>query len=162
MNIYQIKILFVCMGNICRSPTAHGVFANLVAQANLQNLITVDSAGTHAYHIGEAPDPRTQQAAQSRDIDLSNLKARKIVDSDFAEFDYILAMDQANLQNLQAVAPKTSSARVQLFMDYAQRWQEREVPDPYYGGAQGFERVLDMVEDAAEGLLLHLRQQHQL
>ena len=150
------------MGNICRSPTAHGVFANLVAQANLQNLITVDSAGTHAYHIGEAPDPRTQQAAQLRGIDLSNLKARKVVKSDFADFHYILAMDQANLQNLQAITPNTASARVQLFMDYAQRWQEREVPDPYYGGAQGFERVLDMVEDAAEGLLLHLRQQHQL
>ena len=162
MSNHQIKILFVCMGNICRSPTAHGVFANLVAQANLQNLITVDSAGTHAYHIGEAPDPRTQQAAQLRGIDLSNLKARKVVKSDFAEFDYILAMDQANLQNLQAITPNTASARVQLFMDYAQRWQEREVPDPYYGGAQGFERVLDMVEDAAEGLLLHLRQQHQL
>ena len=150
------------MGNICRSPTAEGVLTNLVAQANLQTLITVDSAGTHAYHIGEAPDPRTQQAAQLRGIDLSNLKARKVIDSDFAEFDYILAMDQANLQNLQAIIPNTASARVQLFMDYAQRWQEREVPDPYYGGAQGFERVLDMVEDAAEGLLLHLRQQHQL
>ena len=162
MSNHQIKILFVCMGNICRSPTAHGVFANLVAQAHLQTLITVDSAGTHAYHIGEAPDPRTQQAAQLRGIDLSNLKARKVVNSDFVDFHYILAMDQANLQNLQAVAPKTSSARVQLFMDYAQRWQDREVPDPYYGGAQGFERVLDMVEDAAEGLLLHLRQQHQL
>ena len=162
MSNHQIKILFVCMGNICRSPTAEGVLTNLVAQANLQTLITVDSAGTHAYHIGEAPDPRTQQAAQLRGIDLSNLKARKVIDSDFAEFDYILAMDQANLQNLQAIIPNTASARVQLFMDYAQRWQEREVPDPYYGGAQGFERVLDMVEDAAEGLLLHLRQQHQL
>ena len=162
MSTYQIKILFVCMGNICRSPTAHGVFANLVAQANLQNLIAVDSAGTHAYHIDEAPDQRSQQAASLRGIDLSDLKARKVLAHDFAEFDYILAMDQANLDNLRALAPNTASARVQLFMDYAQRWQTSEVPDPYYGGAQGFERVLDMVEDAAEGLLLHLRQQHQL
>ena len=160
MSTYQIKVLFVCMGNICRSPTAHGVFANLVAQANLQNLIAVDSAGTHAYHIGEAPDQRSQQAASLRGIDLSDLKARKVLAHDFAEFDYILAMDHANLDNLRALAPST--ARVQLFMDYAQRWQTSEVPDPYYGGAQGFERVLDMVEDAAEGLLLHLRQQHQL
>ena len=113
MSTYQIKILFVCMGNICRSPTAHGVFANLVAQANLQNLIAVDSAGTHAYHIGEAPDQRSQQAASLRSIDLSDLKARKVLAHDFAEFDYILAMDQANLDNLHAIAPNKASARGQ-------------------------------------------------
>lgn len=157
-----IKVLFVCMGNICRSPTAHGVFAHLVAQANLQHVITVDSAGTHAYHIGEAPDRRSQQAASIRGIDLSTLKARKVIEPDFEEFDYILAMDQANLDTLRTIAPNITSARVQLFMDYAQRWRVHEVPDPYYGGTQGFERVLDMVEDAAEGLLLHLRQQYQL
>jgi protein-tyrosine phosphatase len=162
MSTDQINVLFVCMGNICRSPTAHGVFANLVAQANLQHVITVDSAGTHAYHIGEAPDQRSQQTASIRGIDLSNLKARKVLVHDFAEFDYILVMDQANLNNLRTMIPRNTKARVQLFMDYAQRWQEREIPDPYYGGTQGFERVLDMVEDAAEGLLLHLRQQYQL
>lgn len=152
-----IKVLFVCMGNICRSPTAEGVFKSVVEKAGLAGSITSDSAGTGDYHIGEAPDPRAQGAALGRGYDLSPLCARQVRSRDFSEFDYVLAMDEANLRQLQRLCPPEHAGKVKLFMDFAGKGAAREVPDPYYGGAQGFERVLDMVEQASRGLLEHLR-----
>ncbi len=153
-----VRILFVCMGNICRSPTAHAVFRKMVQDEGLAEQILIDSAGTHAYHIGEPPDSRSLQTALRRGIDMADLRARKVERGDFSDYHYILAMDQDNLSNLRAlVAQGTAPARVELFMDYAEDWSEQEVPDPYYGGAQGFERVFDMVEAASRGLLDALR-----
>lgn len=154
----KVNVLFVCMGNICRSPTAHGVFEQLVESAGLSDQIGVDSAGTHAYHIGEPPDQRSQAAAALRNIDLSPQRARQVEQQDFERFDYVLAMDHNNLAGLQRFA--NQHARVQLLMDYAQRWSEQEVPDPYYGGGRGFEQVLDMIEDASAELLKHIVRNH--
>ena len=151
------SILFVCTGNICRSPTAEGVFKRFVAEAGLEGRIASDSAGTHGYHVGEPPDPRTQHAASRRGYDLSVLRARQVSLSDFGEFDYLLAMDQGNLLVLQRLCPPQHADRLRLFMEFGADPAVREVPDPYYGGAQGFERVLDMVEQASRGLLEHLR-----
>lgn len=159
-NNENIGVLFVCMGNICRSPTAEGVFRQLVARHNLGELIRCDSAGTHDYHIGNPPDERAQQHALSRGYDLSTLRARQVTKSDFAEFDYVLAMDRANLLALQRRCPDRHLQRVQLFLTYASGLSDKEVPDPYYGGEQGFETVLDMVENAAAGLLRHIRSTH--
>ncbi|HEX5364753.1 MAG TPA: low molecular weight protein-tyrosine-phosphatase [Gallionella sp.] len=156
-NNGTIAVLFVCMGNICRSPTAEAVFRQYVENAGLSEKIEIDSAGTHDYHIGAPPDLRTQQAAQQRGYDMSNLRGRQVEAGDFDRFDYVLAMDQANLAILQRLA---GQGEPELFLDYARHHAEREVPDPYYGGADGFERVLDMVEDAAEGLLQHIRKRH--
>jgi protein-tyrosine phosphatase len=141
------------MGNICRSPTAHGVFEHLVKTRNLQDRIDVDSAGTHAYHVGEQPDARSQKTARSRGLDLSYQRARKVRPEDFEQFDYVLAMDCSNYADLEAIATAEQLAKLHLFMSFADGWKEMEVPDPYYGGNQGFERVFDMVEAAAEGLL---------
>ncbi|MBI5430070.1 MAG: low molecular weight phosphotyrosine protein phosphatase [Nitrosomonadales bacterium] len=156
----EIKVLFVCMGNICRSPTAEAVFRHYVENAGLSGQIIIDSAGTHDYHIGDPPDLRSQRAAQQRGYDMSGLRGRQVEEGDFRRFDYVLAMDRANLSILQNLAPADSNTRARLFLEYARHHAEREVPDPYYGGANGFERVLDMVEDAAEGLLQQIRQQH--
>lgn len=156
----EIKVLFVCMGNICRSPTAEAVFRHYVENAGLDEVIQIDSAGTHDYHIGSPPDPRTQHVAMQRGYDMSGLRGRQVVSEDFNHFDYVLAMDQGNLSILQRLMPHGSATRANLFLEYARHHAEREVPDPYYGGADGFERVLDMVEDAAEGLLQHIRQRH--
>ncbi|HMT92302.1 low molecular weight protein-tyrosine-phosphatase [uncultured Thiothrix sp.] len=158
----QVSVLFVCMGNICRSPTAQGVFESLVQRSGLAEVIRIDSAGTHAYHIGHQPDSRSQQAALGRGVDLSKQRARQVQTTDFSDFDYFLAMDLHNLQALQRFAQAQQAKNLQLFMEFASRWREREVPDPYYGGSQGFERVLDMIEDASEGLLEHLIRTHQL
>lgn len=147
------KVLFVCLGNICRSPTAQGVFEHLVKRRNLQDQISIDSAGTHAYHVGEQPDPRSQSAARSRGVDLSTQRARRVVTEDFERFDYILAMDRSNYENLKNMCEPDHLSKVYLFMQFAEHWKIDEVPDPYYGGSQGFERVLDMVEAASEGLL---------
>ncbi len=152
----HIKVLFVCLGNICRSPTADGVFRKLVADAGLQDLIEIDSAGTAAWHIGKSPDPRTQEAAASRGYDLSELRARQAVVEDFYEYDHILAMDLSNLENLQQIQPADATARLGLFLDYAPQLGIKEVPDPYYGGADGFEQVLDLVEAAGKNLLVEL------
>lgn len=141
------------MGNICRSPTAEGVFRHRVASAGLSGRIAIDSAGTHDYHIGEPPDRRTQQAALGRGYDLSGLRGRQVEPGDFHEFDYILAMDQENLSNLQRICSSEQRHKLNLFMEFSRGFKQREVPDPYFGGAQGFETVLDMVEDAAFGLL---------
>ncbi len=148
------------MGNICRSPTAEAVFRHYVENAGLAGKILIDSAGTHDYHIGAPPDLRARQAAQQRGYDMGGLRGRQVEEDDFRRFDYVLAMDRANLAILQRLAPPDGNARVQLFLEYARYHAEREVPDPYYGGASGFERVLDMVEDAAQGLLQHIRHKH--
>ncbi len=158
----EVKVLFVCMGNICRSPTAEAVFRHHVGEARLDRRIHIDSAGTHDYHIGEPPDLRTQQAALQRGYDMSALRGRQVGASDFRRFDYLLAMDQANLSILRRMRPGDAQSHLGLFLEFAGRHREREVPDPYYGGEEGFERVLDMVEDASEGLLRHIRQQHDL
>jgi protein-tyrosine phosphatase len=152
------SILFVCMGNICRSPTAHGVMRKLLEDEGEGLSIELDSAGTHAWHVSEPPDPRAQRAALARDVDLSDLRARAVETSDFHEFDYILAMDNDNLANLDKIQPPNSKATVALMLSYAEKTSLQEVPDPYYGGKEGFERVLDMLEDASQGLLTELRQ----
>jgi protein-tyrosine phosphatase len=156
----MVKVLFVCMGNICRSPTAEGVFSQKLKEAGLQDIIEVDSAGTHAYHIGEAPDPRARKSALRRGVDLDNLRARRAVAEDFERFDYVLAMDRDNLDALAAICPYGSEYKLQLFLSYAPNLETDEVPDPYYGGAMGFERVLDMVEEAANGLLQDIQLRH--
>jgi len=157
MNQDQKKsVLFVCMGNICRSPTAEGVFRQVVKERNLDHLIHIDSAGTHAYHVGESPDHRAQATARERGIDLSTQRARKVDRTDFDKFDYIIAMDRANLEDLKQLQQAGSKAKLQLFMDFAPNWENNEVPDPYYGGDNGFKRVFDMVQDASEGLLKQL------
>ena len=155
-----ISVLFVCMGNICRSPTAEAVFRHYVGQAELDKNIHIDSAGTHDYHIGDSPDPRTRHAAQQRGYDMSALRGRQVEASDFNRFDYVLAMDHANLFILEKLRPHDAQGHLGLFLEFAERHTGREVPDPYYGGKDGFERVLDMVEDAAQGLLQHIRQRH--
>ena len=155
-----VKVLFVCMGNICRSPTAEGVFRSLVETKGLQNRIEIDSAGTHAYHIGSAPDSRAQQAAGKRGIDLSDLRGRQFKPQDYHDFDYILAMDEANHYDISAQDPGNGKGQLFLFLDFADQYAEKEVPDPYYGGNQGFELVLNMIENASEGLLQHIRQNH--
>ncbi len=153
----KIKVLFVCMGNICRSPTAEGVFNHLVTTKNLSERFEIDSAGTHAYHIGDAPDLRAQKAARDRGVELKNLRARKVVNSDFNEFDHILVMDDENHAILLEDCPVELTHKVRHFLDYAPHVNQREVPDPYYGGSYGFERVLDLVEEASEGFIQALQ-----
>lgn len=153
----KIGVLFVCMGNICRSPTADAVFNHHARLAGLEHLIHIDSAGTHAYHIGEPPDRRSQQTALKRGYNMQGLRARKVVQEDFLRFQYILAMDHHNLEELQQNCPPQYANRLGLFLQYSDHWKaHQEVPDPYYGGNRGFERVLDLVEDASQGLLRHI------
>jgi protein-tyrosine phosphatase len=154
---YAYKILFVCMGNICRSPTAEGAFKHVLAERAPDLSIRADSAGTHAYHIGAPPDSRAQRAAERRGIDLSEQKARKVQEEDFASFDLVLAMDEYNLELLVELSPPEYHDRIKLFLDYAPQLGRRDVPDPYYGGSNGFELVLDLIEDASIGLLEQLR-----
>jgi protein-tyrosine phosphatase len=149
----ETRLLFVCMGNICRSPTAEGVFRQVFADSDTGLTIEVDSAGTHDYHIGEAPDRRAVAAAGRRGIDLSSLRARMVSDADFERFDLILAMDRDNLDLLQRRSPEHLRSRIKLVMEFAPEAYAREVPDPYYGGAKGFEEVLDLLEQASRGLL---------
>ena len=149
----MIKVLFVCTGNICRSPTAEGVFRHLAERAGLGSQVTADSAGTHSYHVGEPPDPRTQRAALARGVDLSGLRARKVVAADFTRFDHILAMDHGHLAQLRRIAPPGTTAALRLFLDDAAGLAGSEVPDPYYGGPDGFEEVLDLCEAGSRGLL---------
>jgi len=139
------------MGNICRSPTAEGVFNSVIKELGSQHRFVVDSAGTHAYHIGEQSDSRSQQTARGRGVDLSKIRARKVSPSDFEFFDHILAMDSDNLQLLIDASPAEFQHKITLFLDYAPERDERDVPDPYYGGANGFEHVFDLVEDASKG-----------
>lgn len=153
-----ISVLLVCMGNICRSPLAHGALRRKVRELGLQQRIMVDSAGTHDYHVGAPPDERAQATANRRGMDISDLRARAVVEEDFRRFDLILAMDEENLKALRKAAGSTYRDKVHLFMEYALGEQGRSVPDPYYGGPIGFERVLDMVEEAMEGLAIRLQE----
>ena len=154
----KVKVLFVCMGNICRSPSAEGVFTRLVQQAGLTAKITIDSAGTHDYHIGEEPDLRAQVATLKRGADISSLRARQVRAKDLHEFDYILAMDGENYTTLQALAPQ-HTAKIRLFLEFARDCELKEVPDPYFGGTEAFEFMLDLIENAAQGLLTEIQQQ---
>ncbi|MCP5246463.1 MAG: low molecular weight phosphotyrosine protein phosphatase [Burkholderiales bacterium] len=160
MNLYQnkkTKVLFVCMGNICRSPTADAVFKQTVLKSGLEDEIFVDSAGTHAYHIGEPPDRRAQSMALKRGYNMNDLRARKVVSDDFVHFDYILAMDNENLELLKQRCPQPYSNKIELLMRYSKGiYSDQEVADPYFGGDQGFEMVLDMIEEASQGLLEHI------
>lgn len=149
----MLKVLFVCKGNICRSPTAHGVFQHMVNQADLADSIFVDSAGTHDYHIGEAPDQRAQLAAKKRGYDISGLAARQIDSADFTDFDLILAMDWENMLILQQRCPKIYRHKLMLLMRFSNDFEEATVPDPYYGGREGFNRVLNYIENACQGVL---------
>jgi protein-tyrosine phosphatase len=153
-----VKILFVCLGNICRSPTAEAVFRAVAAREAPELQIEVASAGTAGYHVGAPPDIRTRQAATRRGYDMSLLRARMVEPRDFEEFDLILAMDRENLNVLHRRAPAHVRERVRLFLEFAPDAVVTEVPDPYYGGPNGFEEVLDLVEAASRGLLQHLRQ----
>ena len=153
----MIKVLFVCLGNICRSPSAEGVFRKLVKEQGLHEVIEIDSAGTHAYHVGSPPDSRAQEAARRRGIDMSGLVGRRVDAGDFYVFDYVLAMDESNEFHLRQMAPAEEAYKIRLFLDYAPQRDEREVPDPYYGGHTGFEHVLDLIEEASQGLLTEIK-----
>ncbi len=155
-----VKVLFVCLGNICRSPTAHGIFEQRVREAGLQEKILVDSAATGAFHVGNPPDPRTIRAAAARGYDLTGQIARQVRPQDFNEFDFILPMDRMNLGNLKALKPKNFTGHLGLFMEFSKQRQYSQVPDPYSDGPEGFELVLNLVEDAAAGLLEHIRREH--
>ena len=152
------RILFVCLGNICRSPTAEGVLRDLVRKADPALQVDIDSAGTAGYHIGAAPDLRSQSAALRRGIDISDLRARQIARRDFTAFDYILAMERDNLRDLEAKRPRNSTAKLRLFLEYAPQTGRLEIPDPYYGGGADFELVLDLCDAAARGLIAALQQ----
>lgn len=153
------RVLLVCMGNICRSPTAEGVLRLLLRNNNLGDVVEVDSAGTHGYHVGEAPDSRTQRAAALRGYNLSQLRARKVARQDLDYFDLVLAMDKSNLDNLMRMASPEQQSRIKLFMSYSKNFDDEEVPDPYYGLGHGFDLVLDMVEDAALGLIEQIKKE---
>jgi protein-tyrosine phosphatase len=149
----HFRVLFVCMGNICRSPTAEGVFAKLLRERAPELNVLVDSAGTHAYHVGDSPDPRARRAAEQRGVDLGKQRARKVEIEDFARFDFVLAMDRLNHATLVELSPPEFHERIRLFMEFAPAAALEDVPDPYYGGNKGFEHVLDLSEEASSGLL---------
>ena len=156
------SVLFVCMGNICRSPTAEGVFRDKALKAGLLDAVSIDSAGTHDYHIGKQPDTRAQEAARGRGSDLSDLRGRQVSAHDFETVDYILAMDEDNLAILLKQCPAHLQHKVRRFLSFSQRYPNQDVPDPYYGGRDGFNSVLDMVEDGAEGLIEAISQHAKL
>ncbi len=151
----SIRVLFVCLGNICRSPTAHAIFEKKIIDEGLQYKIIVDSAGTGDWHIGRAPDRRACETASQHGYDLTQLRARQVKPEDFSEFDYVLAMDKQNLLDLKTMTPPQFAGHLGLFLDYS-RSEKKEVPDPYTGGKEGFEEVLNLIEDASNGLFDHL------
>ncbi|MBX7221837.1 MAG: low molecular weight phosphotyrosine protein phosphatase [Blastocatellia bacterium] len=156
----KIRVLFVCTGNICRSPTAEGVFQRMVDQFGLSEVVEVDSAGTQDYHVGAAPDRRAQQAALKRGVDLSRLRAREVEREDLKQFDYILAMDQGHERYLRNMCPRGNEHKIKLFLEFAPHLHMLDVPDPYYGADDNFETVLDLVEVAAKGLLADIQWRH--
>jgi len=160
-ELQPVKILFVCMGNICRSPTAQGLFQQMIREQGLDKRILVDSAGTHSYHIGNPPDSRSQAVARRRGIDLSKLRSRRLVRDDFIKFDYLLGMDSDNIADMHAIRPDEASAQLQLMLEYSKRYSQRDIPDPYFGN-DGFEMVFDMIDDASRGLLEHIRSEHEI
>lgn len=151
-----MKVLFVCMGNICRSPTAEGVFRHVLERAGLRERVLIDSAGTGDWHVGSPPDSRACVAAAQRGYDLSALRGRQVTRRDFAEFDYVIAMDDENVRTLMRISPRDQRHKIRLFTDFSSNGAS-SVPDPYSGGPEDFELVLDLVEDAAQGLLRHIR-----
>jgi protein-tyrosine phosphatase len=151
-----LSVLFVCMGNICRSPTAEGVFRKMLEDRAPHLKVEIDSAGTHAYHVGEPPDHRAVQAAAERGFDLSPIRARRVDAGDFEKFDLVLAMDEDNLRLLVEACPEALRSRIRLFLDFHSNPPGRDVPDPYYGSTHGFEHVLDLVEEASLGLINEL------
>ncbi|OCK07186.1 protein-tyrosine phosphatase [Thalassospira sp. 11-3] len=155
-----IKVLFVCTGNICRSPTADGIFKTMVSKAGMDDAIKVDSCGLSGYHAGEQADPRSREMAASRGYDLSLIRSRKITSSDYSEFDYILAMDDGHLADMQNQCPSQYRDKLELFLDYHPNRKGQSVPDPYYGGANGFKSVFDMIEETSGALLIHIREKH--
>ena len=158
-EIKPVKVLFVCMGNICRSPTAHGVFRDLVKSQDMAAHIQVDSAGTHSFHSGSPPDRRSQAVARQNEVDLSDLRARRFESEDFCNFDYVIGMDQSNMAQMSAVRPDNASARFHLMLEFSERYSQTEVPDPYFG-EDGFDLVFDMIADASQGLLADIRQHY--
>ncbi len=156
----MVRVLFVCLGNICRSPTAEGVFRDLVAREGLSEHIEIDSCGTSDWHIGGPPDDRARAEAKARDISLDDLRARQITSDDFETFDYIIGMDNQNIANLSAQCPKELADKIRLFLSFAPSLNIREVPDPYYGGTDGFKDVFDMIGTASKGLLADIRTHH--
>ena len=156
-----VNVLFVCMGNICRSPTAHGVFQQLVEEQGLAESIHVDSAGTHSYHIGNPPDARSQAIAKARGVDLSGLRARRFAANDFEDFDYLIGMDADNVRHMQSLRPQDAQSQAELMLDYSNQYTRPDVPDPYFGN-DGFDLVFDMIDDASRGLLRHIRNKHRL
>lgn len=161
-KVVVVKVLFVCTGNLCRSPTGQGVLEKLVKDAGLSDSIYIDSAGTHAYEGGESPDSRTQATALNRGYDLSEYRARRATESDLDQFDYVVAMDRQHLSYLREMCAPDARDKVRLFMEFAHDRIESEVPDPYFGGIKGFNRVLDLIEDAAQGLLEDIRSRYEL
>lgn len=149
----MIKVLFVCMGNICRSPMAEGMFRHAIKEAGLEHLVHIDSAGTHSYHVGSPPDTRAQQAIRKRGIDISGQRSRKVTERDLAEYDYILVMDGANHANLIRRASATHHSKIRRLLSFSKKYPNLDVPDPYYGGAEGFEENLDMIHDAVQHLV---------
>lgn len=152
----MIKILFVCMGNICRSPSAEGFFARALDKSPHRDLVSIDSAGTHSYHVGHAPDSRAVDTASTFGVDISNLRARKVSAEDFHEFDLVIAMDKSNYSDLQAIQPVDSRAQLRMMMDYHPEGNPKDVPDPYYGGMDGFTRMCKLLDLATAGLLLEV------
>ena len=150
------RILFVCLGNICRSPMAEGVFRRVAEEEGVLHLFDIDSAGLGDWHIGQAPDPRAQDAARNRGIDISGQSARQIRHDDYARYDLLLAMDETNYQELVQLAPSDARHKIRRFLDFAPQVPTKDVPDPFYGGPEGFDHALDLIEQAARGLLAHL------
>ncbi len=158
MEKKTVKILFVCFGNICRSPTAAAVFKKLVTEEGFHEQIEVDSAGTSGYHIGDAADPRSIDAASKREVDLSDHRGRRVEEADFEKYHYVIAMDNENYSNLATLCTAGNWGKLKMFLDYSNEFEGREVPDPYYGGERGFEVVLDMAESASKGLLKEIKE----